>query len=263
MTEARRSLLAPALDLQDGVKQYLKVLGNDRGKSARMSRSSHRELLAEPARRIDVAWKTARVDLRGSAIAKTFATTFESRISPLTSLSDATEHEETWDETVRGLGNAVDELIALIDDDDSDDELAGLGYKTLTLHRQGGYGVVYRAEDPLGAVVALKVLHPHHTIAVERAKPRFQREAEALLKLKHTNIVQYRRLIPFRKREVLEMEFVSGVTLLDWVKPESGEVTYPERVRAIVTLLRALQYAHDQGVFHRDIRPDHQPEHDA
>ncbi len=256
MTEARRSLLAPALELQDGVKRYLEVLGHDQGESARMSRSSHRELLLEPARRIDAAWKIARVDLRGTAVAKAFATTFESKASPLVSLTDAFELRDLWDETVRALGTSVDELIALLDDDDADAELEGLGFKTLTLHRQGGYGVVYRAEDALGVVVALKVLHPHHTIALERAKPRFQREAEALLKLKHPNIVQYRHFIPFRKREVLEMEFISGKSLLDWIRPESGNVSYADRVRAIVTLLRAVQYAHEQGIFHRDIKPD-------
>jgi hypothetical protein len=76
--------------------------------------------------------------------------------------------------------------------------------------------------------------------------------------LKQPNIVGYRRLFTLGERHVLEMEFVEGTTLLDWVKPGnvSEGVGYVERVRAIVDLLRGLQYVHEQGVFHRDIKPD-------
>lgn len=118
--------------------------------------------------------------------------------------------------------------------------------------------MLYRAEDNLGVPTALKVLNPHPAIPTEPAERRFQREAEALLKLDHSNIVRYRRLFTIAQRQVLEMEFVEGTRLLDWVRPNAaaGDVTYVERVRAIVILLRGLQYAHDQGVFHRDIKPD-------
>jgi hypothetical protein len=53
MAEARRSLLAPTLELQDGVKRYMAVLADDGGRSARMSRSSHRDLFMKPAKVID------------------------------------------------------------------------------------------------------------------------------------------------------------------------------------------------------------------
>lgn len=256
VAEARRALLGPALELQDGIKQYMLVLGNDRGVSAGMSRSSHRGLLEKPGKALDEAWKAARVDLRGTAIADLFDVPMEERLATIRKLTDAPEHHDTWDNFVQALAPFVQELIDHLEDKGTlQDELAARGYKNVTQHRAGGYGVLYRAEDNLGVPTALKVLLPHPAIPAGRAEPRFQREAEALLNLEHPNIVRYRRLVTIAEHQVLEMDFVEGTTLMDWVKPGS-EVTHVERVRTIVTLLRALEYVHGKGVFHRDIKPD-------
>ncbi|MGE3546018.1 MAG: serine/threonine protein kinase, partial [Kofleriaceae bacterium] len=208
---------------------------------------------------LDDTWRTARIDLRNTSIAVHFETTMEHRLAALRTLTDTPEHADVWDEHVRRLADYLKILLERLDYGEAvEDELAALGYRNISRHRPGGYGVLYRAEDNLGSPTALKVLAPHPAIPPGRAEPRFKREAEALLKLKHPNIVGYRRLFTVGDRQVLEMEFVEGTTLLDWVKPGSatGDVGYIERVRAIVSLLRGLHYVHEQGVFHRDIKPD-------
>src|SRR3569623_111155 len=180
----------------------------------------------------------------------------EERLATNQKQTDAPEHQETWDNFVQGLAPFVQKLIEHVEDKGTlQDELAARGYKNVTEHRAGGYGVLYRAEDNLGVPAALKVLLPHPAIPAGRAEPRFQREAEALVNLEHPNIVRYRRLVTIAQHQVLEMDFIEGTTLMDWVKPGS-DVTHIVRVRTIVTLLRALEYAHGKGVFHRDIKPD-------
>ena len=141
MAEARRSLLGPALELQDGIKRYMSVLGEDRGKSGRMSRSSHRELFVMPGKALDDAWKTARIDLRGTVIARLFETTMEERLAPLRELADAPEDEDAWDEFVKRLATFVEELIELLDKGgELEDELAVQGYRKVTRHRAGVTG---------------------------------------------------------------------------------------------------------------------------
>lgn len=117
----------------------------------------------------------------------------------------------------------------------------------------GGMGAVYRVRQRnLDRVVALKVFL-YDTNDAEFAA-RFQREARALAKLSHPNIVTVH---DFGKREhmhYLLMEYIDGLNLRQIT--ESERLNPVEALEMVPQLCDALQYAHDKGVIHRDIKPE-------
>ena len=119
---------------------------------------------------------------------------------------------------------------------------------------RGGMGVVYKARQPrLNRMVALKVLAPGRQQDPQFAE-RFLREAQALAKLNHPNIVTVYDFGESDGLFYLLMEFVDGVTLRGLLH---GGKTSPEQALAIVPrICEALQFAHEAGVVHRDIKPE-------
>ena len=118
---------------------------------------------------------------------------------------------------------------------------------------QGGMGVVFKARQPrLDRLVALKILPPH-LAAQPGFSERFTREARALAKLHHPNIVTVFDFGESGGFFYLLMEFVNGVNLRkamqSGVKPEQAMLLVPK-------ICEALQFAHDHGVLHRDIKPE-------
>jgi eukaryotic-like serine/threonine-protein kinase len=117
---------------------------------------------------------------------------------------------------------------------------------------RGGMGRVFRAEQlRLGRDVAVKLLPPQDEPALE-TQARFEREARALGRLQHPHIVSVYDfgLLPDNER-YLVMEFVPGGTLRERIPLPPAEA-----VRVACELCQALAYAHEQGVVHRDIKPD-------
>jgi len=119
---------------------------------------------------------------------------------------------------------------------------------------QGGMGAVYKARQKhLDRFVALKVIPP--SAANEPAfAERFAREARALARLSHPNIVMVHDFGQVEGIYYLLMEFVDGSNLRQSMG--NGNLQ-PQEALAIVPLVcDALQYAHDQGVVHRDVKPE-------
>jgi predicted Ser/Thr protein kinase len=120
---------------------------------------------------------------------------------------------------------------------------------------QGGMGFVYKAKQRhLDRDVALKILHSELQQDPAFAK-RFEREAQALAKLNHPNIVS---VFDSGHTEAGDyyfvMEYVDGVNLRDVLH---GGHLDPEKALAVVPqICDALQYAHEQGIVHRDIKPE-------
>jgi tetratricopeptide (TPR) repeat protein len=121
-------------------------------------------------------------------------------------------------------------------------------------------GIVYRGYDPvLAREIALKTveLSPALTPAERDAfLARFFQEARIAAKLLHPNIVvthdaatDERTSVPF-----IAMELVTGGSLADRVERE-GKLPWQEASRLVVLLARALDYAHREGVVHRDVKP--------
>ena len=119
---------------------------------------------------------------------------------------------------------------------------------------QGGMGVVYRArQTKLGRTVALKLLAPQLSGDPAFAE-RFLREARAMARLEHPNIVAVHDFGETDGLCWILMEHVEGVNLRQALA--AGEIT-PARALAIVPpLCAALQAAHELGVVHRDIKPE-------
>lgn len=118
---------------------------------------------------------------------------------------------------------------------------------------RGGMGVVYRALDnKLKRTVALKLLHAGTQAPVAQLR-RFQSEAEAVARLRHPNIVQIFEIGQCDNEPYLAMEFVDGVNLSQFCggQPQSPKLA----ARIVQKLAKAVHYAHQQGVLHRDLKP--------
>jgi len=124
----------------------------------------------------------------------------------------------------------------------------------LELIGQGGMGIVYKARQvSLDRIVALKILPSGIAIGPSFAD-RFAREARTMARLDHANIV---RVYEFGEADglyYLVMEFVDGLNLRQLM--EAGGVEPREALSIIPQICDALQFAHDRGIVHRDVKPE-------
>ena len=127
-------------------------------------------------------------------------------------------------------------------------------FEILGLLGKGGMGAVYKARQPaLDRFVALKIL-PAQGPADGGFAERFTREARALARLSHPNIVGVHEFGQVDGLHFFVMEFVDGVNLRQLQK--TGRLSPREALQIVPQICDALQYAHDEGVVHRDIKPE-------
>jgi serine/threonine-protein kinase len=120
---------------------------------------------------------------------------------------------------------------------------------------RGGMGVVYRAQDrQLGEAVAIKVLRPELGSLDPTVLERFKQELRLARRITHRNVVRTYDLGESGGTYYITMELVRGTTLATFIR-DAGRLD----VRATLTigkqLCRALEVAHEEGVVHRDIKP--------
>lgn len=120
---------------------------------------------------------------------------------------------------------------------------------------QGAMGSVFRGRDLVGQrVVAIKILSPEHC-RKPKVLARFEREAAAMVELRHPNIVQLfghgrHGLLPY-----IAMEFLDGFTLADVLEQHGGTLGLRESVAVIKQVAAGLSFLHHHGLVHRDVKP--------
>ena len=158
----------------------------------------------------------------------------------------------------RGLGcqtettETLDEVLDEIDVRDADWRIGN--YQILEEIGRGGMGVIYRARQRHSRrIVALKRILSYQADS-QSTLVRFRREAEAAASLDHPNILPIYEVsesddgLPF-----FSMKFAAGGSLLDVAGSLRND---PRRIIALMTkVTRAVQYAHLQGILHRDLKP--------
>lgn len=129
------------------------------------------------------------------------------------------------------------------------------GYQIQTKLGAGGMGVVFKAQDIKNKrVVALKILYPK-TVQNSMLLTRFIREAQLLIRFNHPNIVKGYDAGSFKGIYFLAMEHVDGKSIAELIK----EKEYLKEDLALDIILQtacALDYMENQGILHRDIKPD-------
>jgi len=129
-------------------------------------------------------------------------------------------------------------------------------YTVLGVLGRGGMGVIYRAYDPeLNRNVALKLLRVRKATpeTAERARARMLREAQALARVSHPNVIAVYDTGTFEGDVFITMELVDGPNLAEWLK--KGDPSPENILRVFVSAGRGLAAAHEAGLIHRDFKP--------
>ncbi|MEO8294933.1 MAG: response regulator, partial [Gemmatimonadota bacterium] len=127
-------------------------------------------------------------------------------------------------------------------------------YEILAVVGRGGMGTVYRARDTeLGQDVAIKTLRSEF-LADDTILERFKSEIRLTYRITHRNVVRTHYFGEWSGAYYLTMEFVEGVTLRQLIDTR-GRLGIPSTLAIGVQLAESLAVAHEQGVIHRDIKP--------
>ena len=131
----------------------------------------------------------------------------------------------------------------------------GNRYEIKSVLGVGGMGMVYKANDKeLGEAVAIKTLKPEIVAADTNALERFKSEIKLARRIAHRNVVRTYDLGESGGLYYLTMEFVEGKSLKDLIR-ERGRLPVSIVLPIAKQLCRALEVSHDEGVIHRDIKP--------
>ncbi|MBN1851889.1 MAG: serine/threonine protein kinase [Pirellulales bacterium] len=127
-------------------------------------------------------------------------------------------------------------------------------YKLLQQIGEGGFGVVYMAEqtEPIRRKVALKIIKPG--MDMKEVIARFEAERQAVALMDYPNIA---RILDAGTtdtgRPYFVMELVKGVTITEYC--DTNKLSTRDRLELFITICRAVQHAHQKGVIHRDLKP--------
>lgn len=126
-------------------------------------------------------------------------------------------------------------------------------YEILEEIGKGGMGVVYKARQPaLQKLYAIKMLHSVH---VKETILRFEREAKAISKLDHANLITSHDFgVTADGRPYMVMDFIEGTSLAALLQ-EKERLSIKQALQISIQIARGMAFAHAQGVLHRDLKP--------
>ena len=130
-------------------------------------------------------------------------------------------------------------------------------YVVLGLVGRGGMGEVYAAYDPeLDRKVAVKLLRvkPGNGVSRHEGRQRTLREAQAIARLSHPNVVVVFDVGTFQEQVFIAMEFVEGNTVTYWL--QAAARSWQDILKVFMAAGRGLAAAHEKGLVHRDFKPD-------
>jgi WD40 repeat protein/tRNA A-37 threonylcarbamoyl transferase component Bud32 len=117
----------------------------------------------------------------------------------------------------------------------------------------GAFGAVWKARDTeLDRVVALKIPHTG-LLTADEDRERFHREARAAAQLRHPGIVTVHEVVTLEGLPCIVADFIQGVPLNDLLQVR--RLTFREAAALVADVAEALDYAHTQGLVHRDVKP--------
>ena len=123
---------------------------------------------------------------------------------------------------------------------------------------RGGFGIVYKAQDPkINRIVAIKTIPTQELRSFAGGKElyeRFSREAQSAGSLSHPNIVTVFELAEDDAVTYIVMEFVPGRSLRD-VMSDGTAIPVERKLSLIRQMAEALDFAHENGIIHRDVKP--------
>jgi predicted Ser/Thr protein kinase len=144
---------------------------------------------------------------------------------------------------------------ALFGGADEPERLAVGRYEIDSRLGSGGMGVVYRAHDPdLDRPVAVKLLHGESSDD-DKARARMLREARALAKLSHPNVITVYDVGTDAGQVFVAMELVAGRDLRRWLD-EHGDAAWRQVLELFIAAGRGLEAAHEVALVHRDFKPE-------
>ncbi|HUR46121.1 MAG TPA: protein kinase, partial [Candidatus Saccharimonadales bacterium] len=127
-------------------------------------------------------------------------------------------------------------------------------YKLLERLGEGGFGVVYMAEqvEPIRRRVALKIIKAG--MDTKQVIARFGAERQVLALMNHPNIAQALDAGTTETgRPFFVMELVHGVPITDYC--DANQLSIAKRLQIFIKVCQAVQHAHDKAVVHRDLKP--------
>ncbi len=118
----------------------------------------------------------------------------------------------------------------------------------------GGMSVVYKAYDNQeNRIVAIKILKEEF-LSNEEFLRRFKNEFRAIAMLSHPNIVNVYDVSFGDLIQYIAMEYIEGITLKEYIERE-GSLRWKDAIHFTIQILKGLQHAHDNGIVHRDVKP--------
>src|SRR5205085_1931561 len=128
-------------------------------------------------------------------------------------------------------------------------------YRLIDIVGEGGMGVIFKAyHQRLNRFVAIKTIHTEVVEKHPDALKRFLREAQAAAQLAHPNVVVLYEESEIDGIQFLAMEYVEGIDLHRMVQ-QRGPLAIPIACEYIKQAAAGLQYAHEAGLIHRDLKP--------